>query len=160
VSIPECIIRRIVEWELVLVSDHSARYGFYQEKSHTSREINETEDSQSDCIKKLGAGCGGGRGVAGIRVDALVGSHSLSIEDRAMWFEPEYGDTGSYSGPEVRLEETWLQGSSPDFSSPRTPFMEHGRRIEPSVRNSGDLSSCHTVTIPAQTPEGALQKSC
>jgi len=43
---------------------------------------------------------------------------------------------------------------------PRTPFVEHGRRIESTVRNSGDLPSCHTVNMPAQTLCGVLQNSC
>ena len=64
VSIPKCVIRCTLEGELLLVSEHWARYDFYQEESHVSGGINATKDSKDDRIKKLRAGCRAGRGVA------------------------------------------------------------------------------------------------
>jgi len=64
VSIPKWVIRRTVEWELILVSEHSARYGFYQEESRILGEINATKDFQNDCISKFRAGCRARLGVA------------------------------------------------------------------------------------------------
>ena len=62
-SIPKCVIRRTVEYELALVSEHATRYGLNREESHISGEINAAKDSRDDRIKKFRVGCRARRGV-------------------------------------------------------------------------------------------------
>lgn len=64
VSIRMIVIGCTLGRKPLFVSEHSARYGFYQEESHISGGINATKDFQDDRIKKLRVGCRARRGVS------------------------------------------------------------------------------------------------
>jgi hypothetical protein len=64
VSIRMCVIGCTLRRKSLFVSEHSARYGFYQEESHISGGNNATKDFQDDCVKNLRVGCRVRRGVS------------------------------------------------------------------------------------------------
>jgi hypothetical protein len=64
VSIRMCVIGCAPVRKSLFVSEHSARYSFYQEESHISGGSDATKDFQDDCVKNLRVGCRVRRGVS------------------------------------------------------------------------------------------------
>ena len=63
-SIRMCLIGCTPGRKSLFVSEHSARYAFYQQESHISGESNATKDFQDDCVKNLRVGYSVRRGVS------------------------------------------------------------------------------------------------